>query len=126
MATSVPDISQILSEVESQIGTLAQSTVSNFKDQAIADGKTLLNDVKNDVSRWTFLLSTGQLKIAEFEFLVGSQRTLVKMISLEQAGLAELRVLHFAEGVLNIVIDVVLKTVVGNAIPIPVPKVNLA
>lgn len=123
MATAIPDMTQLLSDVETQIAALAQSTVSNFKTQAIADGNTLVNQVKDDVSRWTFLLASGQLKINEFEFLVSSQKDMVKMLGLEQAGLAQVRILHFSEGVLNIVIDVALRTVVGNAIPIPIPRV---
>jgi heme oxygenase len=111
-----PNMSQVFSEIEQQVKTLAETTVSNFKNEAITDAQKLVASIKSDMTRWTNLLSTGQIKITEFEFLVGSEKSVVAMLSLEQAGLAQLRVQNFLGGVLNIVIDVVLKRVVGNTL----------
>ncbi|MEO6549035.1 MAG: hypothetical protein ABIN94_13595 [Ferruginibacter sp.] len=115
--TQAPDIKEIFADIEKQVMALAEATVSNFKDQAVADAKVLVNVFKHDIIRWTNLLSTGQITIAEFEFLVGSEKTITKMVALEQAGLAQLRISAFMSGVLNVVTDVVLKTVIGNETP---------
>lgn len=115
-----PNMAEVFSDIEQQIITLAEVTVSNFKNQAISDAKNLVNTIKTDIIRWTNLLSTGQIKISEFEFLVGSEKSLTAMISLEQAGLAQLRIQNYLNGVLNVVIDVVLKKVIGNTV-IPAP-----
>jgi hypothetical protein len=109
-----PNMAEVFSDIEQQIITLAEVTVSNFKDQAISDAKNLVNTIKSDIIRWTNLLSTRQIKISEFEFLVGTEKSLTTMISLEQAGLAQLRIQNYLNGVLNVVIDVVLKKVIGN------------
>lgn len=112
----LPNMTAVFSEIEQQIVTLAETTVSNFKNQAISDAKNLVSTIKADISRWTNLLSAGQIKISEFEFLVGTEKSLITMISLEQAGLAQLRIQNYLNGVLNIIIDVVLKKVIGNTV----------
>lgn len=112
----LPNLTAVFSEIEQQIVTLAETTVSNFKNQAISDAKNLVSTIKADISRWTNLLSAGQIKISEFEFLVGTEKSFITMISLEQAGLAQLRIQNYLNGVLNIIIDVVLKKVIGNTV----------
>jgi hypothetical protein len=114
--SQLPNMTEVFTEIEQQIITLAETTVSNFKNQAISDGKNLVSTIKTDIARWTNLLSTGQIKISEFEFLVGTEKSLTAMISLEQAGLAQLRIQNYLNGVLNIVTDVVLKKVIGNTV----------
>ena len=118
------NITQILSQIEQSVITLAETTVSNYKNQAIQDGKDLLSAIKDDLVRWTNLLAQGSLTVEEFEFLVGSEKEVIEMNALEQAGLAAVRIASFAEGVLNVVIDTVLKMVIGN-IPIPIPQINI-
>ena len=111
----MPDQKKLFKEMEQQITSLAESTVSNFKKQAIADAKQILADLKHDLIRWTNLLAEKKIKINEFEWLVNSDKELIKMKSLENAGLAATRVSAFGLGVINIVIDTTLRKVVGNA-----------
>ena len=110
----MPEQEQLFKEIEGQIAALAQSTVSNFKEQAIADAKQILAELKPDLIRWTDLLAHGQIKTNEFEWLINSDKELIKMKSLENAGLATTRASAFGLGVLNIVIDTTLRKVVGN------------
>ena len=65
----MPEQEQLFKEIEGQIVALAQSTVSNFKEQAIADAKQILAELKPDLIRWTDLLARGQIKVNEFEWL---------------------------------------------------------
>ncbi len=109
----MPDNSAILKEIEQQIATIAASTASKYRDEAIADGKQLLKDMKEDLLRWTKLLENGDITTVEFEWLVNSDKQLVKMKALKQAGLAAIRIEQFAMSVLNIIVDVILKRVVG-------------
>lgn len=114
------NIPQILTQAEQNIITLAETSVSNYKNQAIQDGRNLLAAIKDDLARWTNLLAQGSLKIDEFEFLVASEKEVITMNALEQAGLAALRISSFVEAALNIIIDTVLKSVIGN---VPVPQI---
>jgi hypothetical protein len=110
----MPDFKEIYKGIEEQIISLAENTVSNYKDEAIKDAKQLLSDMKDDLERWTLLLANKQIKINEFEWLVNSDKELVKMKSLEKAGLAEARVSAFGHSVFNLIIDTAIKSVVGN------------
>lgn len=111
----MPDTKELLNQIEQQIAVLAESTVSQYKKQAIKDGKQLLADIKVDLVRWTALLAEGKIKVNEFEWLVNSDKELVKMKALENAGLAAARVSAFGMGVLSLIIDTTLKAVAGDA-----------
>ena len=110
----MPDQEQLFKEMEEQIISLAQSTVSNFKEQAVADAKQILADLKPDLIRWTTLLAEKKIKVNEFEWLVNSDKELIKMKALENAGLAATRVAAFGQGIISIAIDTTLKRVLGN------------
>jgi hypothetical protein len=109
----MPNNQIIIAEIEQEIVAVATSAVSMYRDQAIADGKKLLNDIKEDLLRWTQLLSDGKIKPLEFEWLVNSDKQRVKMSALKQAGLASIHIEQFAMSVLSIIVDVALKKVIG-------------
>lgn len=108
-------IKDILTDVTSQITVLADSTVSKYKKQAVADGKKIVTDMKNDLTRWVSMLEDKKLTTAEFELLVKSYKTQIVMNGLLLAGLSEIRATEFGLGVLNIVTDVALKLVEKTA-----------
>jgi hypothetical protein len=110
----MPEQEQLFSEIEKQILSLAKNTVSSYKKQAMTDAKQILAELKPDLIRWTNLLSQGKIKVNEFEWLVNSDKELIKMKALENAGLAATRASAFGLGVLNIVIDTTLRRVVGD------------
>jgi hypothetical protein len=109
------EFQELFKEIEQQIVLLAQSTVSNYKEEAIEDAKEMLATMKADLIRWTGLLADNQIKINEFEWLVNSDKELVKMKSLEKAGLAASRTSAFGFSVVNLIIDTAIRKVVGNA-----------
>jgi hypothetical protein len=110
----MPDQKKLFAEIEKQILSLAKSSVSSYKKQAMTDAKQILADLKPDLIRWIDLLAQKKIKVNEFEWLVNSDKELVKMKALENAGLAATRVSAFGQGVLNIVIDTALSKIVGN------------
>ncbi|MEO6329811.1 MAG: hypothetical protein ABIO55_12810 [Ginsengibacter sp.] len=117
------DFQQLYKEIEQQIVSLAESTVSNYKKQAIQDAKKILADMKVDLIRWTDLLALKQIKVNEFEWLVNSDKELVKMKALEKAGLAVARASAFGLTVLNLIIDTSIRKIAGNT-PVVVPVIT--
>ncbi len=105
----MPNYQDLFKEIEQQIISLAQSTVSNYRDEALQDAKQLIADIKSDLIRWTDLLADSKIKINEFEWLVNSNKELVKMKALEKAGLAATRINQFGMSVMNLIVDTVLK-----------------
>lgn len=108
-------LKDILADATSQIAVLAESTVSKYKKQALADGKKIVIDIKNDLKRWVLMLEEKKLTTAEFELLVKSYKTQLAMNGLLLAGLSEIRATEFGLGVLNIVTDVALTLVEKTA-----------
>ena len=104
-------LKDILADATRQIAVLADSTVSKYKKQAIADGKKIILDMKNDLTRWVSMLGDKRLTTAEFELLIKSYKTQLAMNGLLLAGLSEVRATEFGLGVLNIVTDVALNLV---------------
>jgi hypothetical protein len=105
------DLGAIFKELEAQVVNLAKSTVSQYADAAVADGKQLLQDMKDDLARWTQELADGKITTSDFEVLVLSQKDLIEMHGLTQAGLALARIDAFKSSVFNLIIDTVFNLV---------------
>ena len=77
------DFKGLYKEIEQQIVSLAESTVSNYKEEAIKDAKKILADMKVDLIRWTDLLALKQIKVNEFEWLVNRRQRFRKPYLME-------------------------------------------
>ena len=84
---------------------LVKNNWRNFRDAAEADGKAFLLETKEDLKRWTKLLSNGDLTREEFEFLVGSKEDLLRLNALKKLGLTKVRIQMFQTAVIGLIID---------------------
>jgi len=105
------DFKEIFETLKKQVEELATSTLKNYKTAAIKDGKQLLEAMKDDLKRWTLLLADKKLTTKDFEWLVNSQKDLVQLSALKQAGLAAIRIDQFRASVLNLIVDTVFNLV---------------
>ncbi len=105
------DITSILSELETQVVSLAKTTVTNYENQAIVDGKQLLALMKDDLARWTQELIDGQISKDEFADLVIGDKDLATMTALTQAGLALVAVDQFRTSLFSLITDTVFNLV---------------
>ena len=102
-----PNFEEIFTQLKSDIINLAQTTIKNYVNEAKTDGQNILDKMKEKLARWTTQLANGELKTDEFEWLVDSQKDLLVMSALKDAGLAEIRADQFKAGVLNIIVDTI-------------------
>jgi hypothetical protein len=102
---------EIFSALKEDIIALSQATLKNYIKDAKHDGLKILDASKEKLQRWTELLSEGKLTTEDFEWLVMSQKDLVEMQALKQAGLAAIRIDQFKNSVFNLLIDTVLHLV---------------
>ncbi len=105
------DFDDIFKQLKTGVTSLAKLTVSNYINDAKADGLSLLNEMKDDLQRWTKQLISGDLTTKDFEWLVNSEKDTIKMAALEQAGLALIRIDQFKNSVLNLVVDTIFNAV---------------
>ena len=104
------DFDNLISLLEDKMAVLAKSTVSNYVNDATEDGKQLLLELKDDLSRWTQELADGKITTRDFETLVIGDKDLVEMDALTRAGLALARIDQFKGSVFNLIIDTVFST----------------
>lgn len=114
--TAMSDFQDIFNDLQKQVVSSAKELGEEYRDTAIADGKKLLAEMKDDLERWIGLLAGGAIKKNEFEWLVNSNKSLIKMTGLKQAGLAALQVKKFSKLLLATIIDTSLKAVVTSGV----------
>ncbi|MCK5812603.1 MAG: hypothetical protein KAH03_00020 [Cocleimonas sp.] len=94
--------------VEKSTKKLAKNTLKGFKNEALKDVKTFLEDSKEDLKRWTRLLAIGELSQDDFEWLVIGRKEVIELQVLKQSGLTLVRLDRFKNALLNSVIDTAL------------------
>ena len=99
------DINGILRNIEGQTKALAQQQFKQYTQQALTDVTSSLQDSKADLERWVEELARGEIDKEEFESLVQGQLDVAKMHALKQAGLAEVQIESFVNGVIDIVVN---------------------
>jgi len=95
----------ILKQLKAALANLAETTLKNYVSDAKADAQNMLDSMTAKLEKWTGLLKDGDLTTEDFEWLVYSQKDLVELAALKQAGLAEIRIDQFKGSVINLIID---------------------
>jgi len=95
------DFDKYFDKLVKNLEDLVKNNWKDFLDAAEADGKAFLLETKEDLKRWTRLLSNGDLTREEFEFLVGS----LKLKALKKLGLTKVRIQMFQTAVIGLIID---------------------
>lgn len=105
------DFNAILDQLKKGVTDLAQSTLKSYVSDAKTDAQNMLNAMQEKLKRWTGLLIDKKLTTEDFEWLVNSQKDLVVMAALKEAGLAAIRIEQFKASLLNLIVDTVFSMV---------------
>jgi len=97
----------IFQQLKVAVENLATTTLKNYVSDAKDDARAMLAAMQEKLKRWTGLLIDGQLTTEDFEWLVNSQKDLVEMAALKEAGLAAIRIDQFKASLLNLVVDTI-------------------
>jgi len=103
------DFDKFWDAVKTGVVQLAQSSLQDYWQTAVQDGTNFLEKRQEELQRWTVMLAAGELSRADFEDLVMGQADLAEMELLKQAGLAQVQVDRFVNGLLNLVIEAAVK-----------------
>ena len=106
MSTTV-SIEQVVQALESNVETLAKSTLKDYISQANTDGKNAVNSMKTNLQKWMLELGSGVLTTNDIAFLIKEQATLDEMITLKQAGLAEIKIDQFKSDLINMITNTI-------------------
>jgi hypothetical protein len=105
------NIASILKNIEEQSRDLAEKLFTQFAREALADVKDFLRKSNAALGRWVQELARGEINQEEFKSLVEGQLEVTEMRALKQAGLAQVRIDLFVNGVLDIVFNTALAAI---------------
>ncbi len=102
---------EILQDLKDNALALIKSTLLDFKDQAQDDVTAFFNSSKDKLEKWTTALSNGDLSKEDYKWLLESQKDLMVMNGLKQAGLAKIQIDKLKNALVNMIVDTVVDMV---------------
>ena len=101
----MPSFSDFLNELEGELKDLIEKSWKAVADAATSDAKDFLAQSEADLKRWTGLLAQKSLTLQDFEFLLAAKKDVAELLALKQAGLAQVQLDRFINGVVGAIID---------------------
>jgi hypothetical protein len=107
----MPNTDAILKDIETQSEALAKKLFQQFTRQAAADTQDFLAKSRADLERWTSELAREEIDQDDLASLVRGEKDLAEMRALKQAGLAQVTIDTFTNGVLDIAISAIMAAI---------------
>jgi hypothetical protein len=92
-----------LNQIEKDVVTLATNSFKNFASQGIADGKAFLGQIQAQLITLAQQRAQDKISEAEYQDGVSDLKALAKMEAIKQAGLAQVAIDNFTNGIVDIV-----------------------
>ena len=105
------DFEALFKEFKLSLSTLFRDKWDGLEEESKKDIDQFLNDSRKKLKRWTELLANELIDLEDYEWLIKSQKDLIFMQALHNAGVNKISLGHFKNKVIKTIIDVV-KTVV--------------
>lgn len=102
------DTDAILKNIEDQSKQLAEILFRQFSRQAVTDAQDFLARSRDDLERWTGELVRGEIDEDDLASLIRGKKDLAEMRALKQAGLAQVSIDTFTNGVIEIAINAIM------------------
>jgi hypothetical protein len=90
-------------QIEKDVATLATNDFKKFAAQGIKDGKAFLAETQDDLVSLAQDRATGEITELEYQNGLREVRVLAKMEAIKQAGLAQVAIDNFTNGIVDIV-----------------------
>jgi hypothetical protein len=105
------NIDNILKSIEEQSRSLAEKLLKQYAQEALVDVRDFLRKSTVNLERWIRELGRREIDKSEFKSLVQGQLDVAEMRALKQAGLAQVKIDIFINGVLDIVVSAALAAI---------------
>ncbi|MEJ7780759.1 MAG: hypothetical protein WKF68_14345 [Daejeonella sp.] len=103
------DFAELIKDLKDDIMALARKTLTERIKEAQDDAEYILDFAKINLEKWTEELADGRLDRDDFEYHLKSQRDLLSLAALKQAGISKVRIDKFKEEVFIIITSGILK-----------------
>lgn len=101
----------LFSNIKNQVTELAKEQVKEYTDQAISEAYTYLEVIKSKLEDWEVQLARNEIDKEEFVWLVDTQMAIGQMKILVRAGLPQIKIDAFINGIKKIVVTSLLTAV---------------
>lgn len=105
------DIDKLIKLLKEELLKVLNDSYGEFKTETKTDVEAFLNLSKEKIARWTILLSEGQLTADDYKWLLGSQKDLLVLNALYQAGVSKLRLGHLKNKIIKTIVQTVITVV---------------
>lgn len=106
------NIDDILKAIKNDLLALFSDNFKNLTDQSKKDLETFLSKTEEKFSRWALLLAEQKITNEEFEWLVKSQKDLLVLTSLQEAGISKIRLSNIKNQAINTIIKTILTSII--------------
>jgi len=104
------DFDEFFNILKIKLEELIKKDWKNIIKEAEKDLNPFLNETKEDLRRWTKLLTEKKLTKDEFKFLIESKKDLLKLASLKQLGLAKVKMQMFQTSIIGLITESAIST----------------
>lgn len=106
------DIEELLKLLKDELLKVLGESYGDFKKETKADVEAFLTLSKVKLERWTVLLANGELTVDDYEWLLKSQKDLLVLNALYQAGVSKLRLGHLKNKIIKTIVNIVITAVI--------------
>lgn len=106
------DIEELLKLLKEELLLVLGESYSDYKNETKADVEAFLKLSKVKLERWTKLLQAGELTVEDYEWLLVSQKDLLILNALYQAGVSKLRLGHLKNKIIKTIVNTVIMVVI--------------
>lgn len=99
---------ELFSTLKTGILSLAKTSFSDYLNDAVADGNSIIDDLKTNIESWSQLLADGDIDEDNFKSLIQGQKDLLEMMALTEAGMTEIQIDKFKNGVFDLITNAVM------------------
>lgn len=99
------DIKELLKDLKKGLLELVKEKFDVESKELKAEISGILKVSKVKLERWANLLQKGELTQDDFEWLVGSQRDLLKLETLRKLGISQVKLGHFKSKVIKFIVE---------------------
>lgn len=102
---STVNFDQLYADLKNGVESVAENSLHDYVNEAKTDGQNALADLKENLQHWTQEVENGAMTSEDLAFLLEGEEGLSEMISLKQAGLSEVHIDKFRNGLVNMIIN---------------------
>lgn len=95
----------LYTELRNGVETVAKDTLHDYVKEAKTDGENALDGMKTNLRHWTAEVENGAMTREDLAFLLQEEEGLSEMVSLKQAGLAEVHIDQFRNGLISMAVN---------------------